>query len=51
MNNLIRLSCLQHRNIDAVLNRGEKIDVLVDRSNDLNTQSKLFYKQVCVFTI
>lgn len=28
-----------------MLDRGEKIDSLVEKSNDLNSQSKLFYKQ------
>ena len=33
------------KNIDSVLKRGEAIDTLVDRSNDLHAQSKDFYKQ------
>ena len=36
----------QHKTIDAVLERGVKLDELVERSNDLSSQSKLFYKQV-----
>jgi synaptobrevin family protein YKT6 len=36
----------QHKNIESMLDRGEKIDSLVEKSNDLNSQSKLFYKQV-----
>ncbi len=35
----------QHKTIDAVLERGVKLDELVERSNDLSSQSKLFYKQ------
>ena len=34
-----------HKTIDSVLARGEKLDSLVDKSNDLSAQSKLFYKQ------
>jgi synaptobrevin homolog YKT6 len=34
-----------HRTIDSVLERGVKLDNLVDKSNDLSAQSKLFYKQ------
>ncbi|EWM29285.1 hypothetical protein NSK_000604 [Nannochloropsis salina CCMP1776] len=34
-----------HKTIDAVLERGVKLDELVERSNDLSSQSKLFYKQ------
>ena len=34
-----------HKTIDDVLKRGEKLDDLVDRSNDLSAQSKMFYKQ------
>jgi synaptobrevin family protein YKT6 len=34
-----------HKTIDNVLARGEKLDDLVDRSNDLSAQSKMFYKQ------
>ncbi|KAB5591163.1 Synaptobrevin [Ceratobasidium theobromae] len=33
-----------HKTIEAVLERGEKLDDLVDRSNNLSTQSKMFYK-------
>lgn len=32
-----------HRSIESVLERGEKIDDLVQRSGDLSTQSKLFF--------
>jgi hypothetical protein len=34
----------QHRTIESVLARGEKLDTLVDRSNALSAQSKMFYK-------
>jgi len=33
-----------HKTIDAVLGRGQKLDNLVEKSNDLSAQSKLFYK-------
>lgn len=33
-----------HKTIDSVLERGVKLDSLVERSNDLSTQSKIFYK-------
>lgn len=36
-----------HKTIESVLERGEKIDTLVAKSNDLSGQSKMFYKQVC----
>ena len=34
----------QHKTIESVLERGEKLDNLVERSNALSQQSKLFYK-------
>lgn len=34
-----------HKTIDKVLERGERLDDLVDRSAALSSQSKLFYKQ------
>jgi synaptobrevin family protein YKT6 len=34
-----------HKTIESVLERGEKIDNLVAKSNDLSGQSKMFYKQ------
>ena len=40
-----------HKTIESVLEQGEKLDSLVDRSEALSPQSKLFYKtakkQVC----
>ena len=35
---------IQHKTIESVLQRGEKLDNLVDRSNALSAQSKMFYK-------
>jgi len=34
-----------HKTIESVLERGEKIDTLVSKSNDLSSQSKAFYTQ------
>jgi len=34
-----------HQTIDNVLERGVKLDALVERSDDLSRQSKMFYKQ------
>ena len=34
-----------HQTIDSVLQRGEKLEDLVERSGELSAQSKLFYKQ------
>lgn len=34
-----------HRTIDKVLERGEKIDDLVAKSDHLSNQSKIFFKQ------
>ena len=34
-----------HKTIDSVLERGVKLDSLVERSDDLSRQSKMFYKQ------
>ncbi|KAH6904308.1 Longin-like domain-containing protein [Coprinopsis sp. MPI-PUGE-AT-0042] len=33
-----------HKTIESVLQRGEKLDTLVDRSEALSAQSKMFYK-------
>jgi len=33
-----------HKTIESVLERGERLDNLVDRSNALSAQSKMFYK-------
>jgi hypothetical protein len=43
------LACLpQHQTIEAVLERGVKLDDLVKGSADLSSQSKLFYTQAKV---
>merc|ERR1739845_61840 len=34
-----------HKTIDSVLERGTKLDSLVEKSEDLSRQSKMFYKQ------
>jgi synaptobrevin family protein YKT6 len=34
----------QHKTIESVLQRGEKLDNLVERSNALSTSTKAFYK-------
>jgi hypothetical protein len=34
----------QHKTIESVLQRGEKLDNLVERSGQLSVQSKMFYK-------
>ncbi|KAK9866022.1 hypothetical protein WJX84_012428 [Apatococcus fuscideae] len=39
------IKVIMHKNIDTMLDRGEKIDVLVAKSNDLSSTSKVFYKQ------
>lgn len=36
---------IMHRNIDEVLKRGETIDNLMDKSADLSSSSKIFYKK------
>lgn len=44
-NDLDETTQILHKTIDSVLERGVKLDNLVDKSNDLSAQSKLFYKQ------
>ena len=34
-----------HNTIDSVLQRGEKLDSLVEKSSDLSMASQMFYKQ------
>lgn len=34
-----------HRTFESVLERGDKLDDLIEKSSELSTQSKLFYKQ------
>lgn len=36
---------IMHRNIEEVLNRGETLDALMDKSEDLSATSLTFYKQ------
>ncbi|ORX44927.1 snare-like protein [Hesseltinella vesiculosa] len=43
-NELDETTAILHKTIDSVLKRGEKLDVLVDRSEALSSQSKMFYK-------
>ena len=43
---MTRFLYLQHSTIEAVLNRGEKLDDLVEKSEGLSLQSKAFYKTV-----
>lgn len=40
-----------HKTIESVLERGEKIDSLVQKSDGLSAQSKLFYTQVGVRSV
>lgn len=44
---------VMHKSINSVLQRGEKIDDLVAKSEDLSTQSKMFYTQVkdCIISM
>lgn len=35
-----------HKTIESVLERGETVDSLVEKSDGLSAQSKMFYKQV-----
>ena len=34
-----------HKAIDSVLQRGERLDDLVEKSDQLSSSSKMFYKQ------
>ncbi|CAO3627348.1 unnamed protein product [Cunninghamella blakesleeana] len=43
-NELDETTAILHKTIDSVLQRGEKLDALVDRSEALSSQSKMFYK-------
>lgn len=40
-----------HKTIESVLERGEKIDSLVEKSDGLSAQSKMFYKYVSLATL
>ena len=44
VNRLLVHVLLQHKTIESVLQRGEKLDNLVERSTALSAQSKMFYK-------
>eukprot|EP00629_Pelagomonadales_sp_RCC1024_P013217 CAMPEP_0119260014 /NCGR_PEP_ID=MMETSP1329-20130426/595_1 /TAXON_ID=114041 /ORGANISM="Genus nov. species nov., Strain RCC1024" /LENGTH=194 /DNA_ID=CAMNT_0007259427 /DNA_START=60 /DNA_END=644 /DNA_ORIENTATION=+ len=44
-NDLDDTTVVLHQTIDNLLERGEKLDSLVERSDDLSRQSKMFYKQ------
>jgi len=44
-NDLDETTNILHKTIDSVLERGVKLDNLVDKSDDLSRQSKMFYKQ------
>jgi len=55
MHELEQTKMVLHETIEAALERGQKIDALVDKSNDLSGSSKMFYKtakkqnQCCTF--
>ena len=55
MNELEQTKLVLHETIEAALERGQKIDALVAKSNDLSGSSKMFYKtakkqnQCCTF--
>jgi isocitrate/isopropylmalate dehydrogenase len=34
----------QHETIEAAIERGQKLDTLIEKSNELSGSSKLFYK-------
>lgn len=43
--NLDEITGIMHKNIEEVLKRGENLDTLMDKSDDLSSASKTFYKQ------
>jgi len=43
--NLDEIKDIMHKNIDDVLKRGETIDTLMEKSQDLSTVSRQFYKK------
>jgi len=55
MHELEQTKIVLHETIEAALERGQKIDALVDKSNELSGSSKMFYKtakkqnQCCTF--
>ena len=44
MHELEQTKMVLHETIEAALERGQKIDTLIDKSNDLSGSSKMFYK-------
>lgn len=42
---LIQTKITLHKTIESVLQRGEKIDDLVQKSDGLSAQSKMFYRK------
>lgn len=44
-NDLDETTNILHKTIDSVLERGVKLDSLVEKSDDLSRQSKMFYKE------
>jgi len=44
MQELEQTKVVLHETIEAALERGQKIDTLIDKSNDLSGSSKMFYK-------
>jgi synaptobrevin family protein YKT6 len=48
----VTLFSLQHKTIESVLERGTKLDDLVDRSQALSSSTRVFYKtakKVCLY--
>eukprot|EP00301_Raphidiophrys_heterophryoidea_P009924 c1493_g1_i2.p1 GENE.c1493_g1_i2~~c1493_g1_i2.p1 ORF type:complete len:213 (-),score=41.59 c1493_g1_i2:217-855(-) len=45
MKDLDETKVILHKTIDSALERGQKLDELIDKSNDLSAMSKSFYKQ------
>lgn len=44
MKDLDETKIILHKTIDSAIDRGQKLDELIDKSNDLSTMSKSFYK-------
>lgn len=44
MGELEQTKLVLHETIEAALERGQKIDALIEKSNDLSGSSKMFYK-------
>ena len=42
---LLETKDVLHKTVEAVLARGEKLDDLITKSDELSSQSKLFYRQ------